>query len=95
MLIEVKKLNIINEGHQRRIFLESIFINPVHIISVRDYSGARDFLISEGSSHMAEKKYSLIKLNNVNGIEEIIALGSSEELSTSFRSNQGKRILND
>ena len=44
---------------------------------------------------MAEKKYSLIKLNNVNGIEEIIALGSSEELSTSFRSNQGKRILND
>ena len=95
MLIEVKKLNIINEGHRRKIFLESIFINPAHVISVRDYSGARDFLISEGSDHMAEKRYSLIKLNNVNGIEEIIALGSSKDLSTSFKTSEGKRILND
>ena len=95
MLIELKKLNIINEGYRRRISLDRIFVNPDHIISIRDYDGAREFLLSEGSTGYADKNFSLVKMNNVNGVEEIIALGSSEDLFCSFGQKKEKILLND
>ena len=49
MLVQLKKLNIINEGYNRTsISLDKVYINPSHIISVIDYDGAREFLLREG-----------------------------------------------
>tara|TARA_B100000989_G_C19416508_1_gene416683 strand:- start:199 stop:483 length:285 start_codon:yes stop_codon:yes gene_type:complete len=93
MLVELKKLNIVNEGYKRNIFLDKIFVNPNHIISIRDYDGAKDFLISENNKY-ADRKFCLVKMNNVSGIEEIIALGSSQELHKSFSVKKEKTLLN-
>ena len=93
MLVELKKLNIVNEGYRRSIFLDRIFVNPSHIISIRDYDGAKDFLISENNKY-ADRRFSLVKMNNVNGVEEIIALGSSQELHESFGKKKEKVLLN-
>tara|TARA_B100000427_G_C15518304_1_gene599176 strand:- start:1730 stop:2017 length:288 start_codon:yes stop_codon:yes gene_type:complete len=95
MLIEIKKLNIINEGHTRKISLDRVFVNSKHVISIRDYHGAREFLLSEGSDSFAQQNYSLVKINNISGPEEIIALGTSEQLFSKFNKNDGKRLLND
>jgi hypothetical protein len=94
MLFELKKLNIINEGYKRIITLDTIFINPTHIISVRSYDGARDFLLSEGASDYSKNDYSLIKMNNINGTEEIIALGTSREIMENLKNKTQKRLLN-
>lgn len=93
MLVELRKLNIINEGYKRSISLDSIFVNPNHVISIRDYDGAKDFLISENNKY-ADRRFCLVKMNNVNGVEEIIALGSSQELHESFRKKKEKILLN-
>ena len=97
MLVEIKRLNIINEGFKRKISLDKIFINSQHIISIRDYHGAKEFLLSEGSGEYAKNNFSLLKINNGKGVEEVIALGSSEELYVSFKqpTQKGKRLLNE
>lgn len=95
MLIELTKLNIVNEGFRRSITLDKVFVNSEHVISIRDYHGAREFLLSEGSETYAEKKFSLVKINNISGPEEIIALGSSDDIYTRFNNTGKKRLLNE
>ena len=92
MLVEISKLEIINEGYKRNISLSKVYVNPNHIISIRDYDGVNKFLLSENASAYANKKYSLVKVNNVNGTEEIIALGTSEQIQASLTNT--KKLLN-
>ena len=98
MLGELSKLNIINEGYKRDIFINKIYINPTHVVSVKDYDGAREFLISEGAMRYADQRFCLVKMSHGDKTEEIIALGTSEEV---FKSVNGqidpipnKRLLN-
>ena len=92
MLVEIKKLDIINEGYKRNISINKVYINPSHIISIRDYDGVNNFLLSESADKLAGNSYCLIKLNNVNGVEELIALGTSEQIQATV--SGGKNILN-
>ena len=92
MLVEVKKLDIINEGYKRKISVNKVYMNPDHIISIRDYDGVNEFLLSENASTLAKNNFSLIKMNNVNGVEEMIVLGTSEQIQSSVTG--GKQILN-
>ena len=92
MLVELKKLNVLNEGYSRKVFLDKIFINADHVISIRDYSAASDFLLSEGLDLYKSSEFSLLKLNNGSSIEEMIILGSSGEIFKLF-SKQGDRLL--
>ena len=95
MLIELKKLKISNNGYRRKLTLNKIFINPSHVISIVDYHGVTDFLLSEGNNEYDDKNFSLVKVNNVGGIEEVIVLGTSEEVYEMFNSKSKKRkILN-
>ena len=93
MLIRFEKLKIVNDGYKRTIALENVFINPSHIISVRDYSGINDFLLSEGSDLLSKKTFSLIRINNVSGTEDVIALGSSKEILESLNPESNTRGL--
>jgi len=95
MLVELKKLNIINEGYKRKIFSDKIFVNSNHVISIRDYQGASDFLISEGPGYYNGEKFSLLRVNSGSEIEEIIVYGSSSEIYAAFSQPTGKRLLND
>lgn len=95
MLVELKKLNIINEGYNKiKVNLEKVYVNSEHIISIRDYHGAKEFLLSEGPEEFAYNEYSLVRVNNISGPEEIIALGSSESLFSKLNNVNSKRILN-
>ena len=95
MLVEIKKLNIVNEGYRRKISLDKIFVNVNHVISIRDYDGASEFLISEGSPEYAKKQFCIVSVNYGKGTEDIIALGTSDEVFSSFRRKKPKkRILN-
>jgi len=99
MLVELKKLNIVNEGYKRAISISRIYINPTHVLSVKDYVGAREFLISEGADQFAQRDFSLVKMSHGDRIEEIIALGTSEEVYKAFSGpnggeSNGKKILN-
>jgi hypothetical protein len=96
MLIELKKLNIINEGYKRKIFLDRIYINSAHVVSIKDYEGVRKFLLSEGIQDHITDSFSLVKVNSGREVEEIIVLGKSQDLFKSFSSAPPKkRILND
>lgn len=94
MLISFRKLNIAQDGYRRKITIENVFINPAHIISVRDYSGINDFLLSESRKDLSEKTFSLLRINNVTGTEEVIALGSSKEIMEKLSHSSSKELLN-
>ena len=96
MLIEIKKLNILNDGYKRKVSLDRMYVNADNIVSITDYPGATTFLLRENlGSSVSEGNYSLIKLNQGARVEEIIALGSAEELYKSFTRPEGKKLLND
>ena len=95
MLLEIKKLNIQNEGYKRNITLEKMYINAANIVSIINYEGAKTFLLRE-NSRFSQEKFSLIKLNEGSKVEEIIAFGAAEELYASLsNTSPGKRLLND
>ena len=96
MLVEIRKLMIKNNGYSREVSLSKIFVNTDHIVSIVDYHGAKNFLLSEGMKDYSEKDFSLIKVSNGNKIEEIIALGTSEQVFNSLgqSSKDKKRVLN-
>ena len=96
MLVEIRKLNITNDGYTRRIFLDSIYVNSSHIISIKDYEEVNEFLLKEGNTALSKRSYSIIRVHNGEKTEEIIALGSSREVFSSIQSfvkNQ-KGLLN-
>ena len=95
MLIQLKRLNIVNEGYKREISFDKIYVNPAHVISIRDYSGVNQFLLQEGNDHYANENFSLIKMNNIKGIEEVIVLGASQEIFNTFNETKdSKGLLN-
>lgn len=96
MLVQLKKLEIINEGYGKTsINLNKVFINPSHIISVVDYDGVTEFLLNEGKVEYQNDKYSLLRLSVANKIEEMIVLGTSEEVFTRLQKPSGKSLLNE
>ena len=94
MLIELKKLVIVNEGYKRNISINKMYINSDHIISITDYDGAKQFLLSEGSEHWANENFSLVKVSNLNKSEDIIVLGSSQDIFSKFNEIKKGILLN-
>lgn len=95
MLVEIKRLMIENDGYSRNISLKRMYINPSSIVSITDYLGAKSFLLRE-NSRFASEEFSILKLNEGNATEEIIAFGSAEQIYKTIGSNTtGKRLLND
>tara|TARA_R100001510_G_C7617418_1_gene179192 strand:- start:739 stop:1026 length:288 start_codon:yes stop_codon:yes gene_type:complete len=95
MLIELKRLLIENDGYNRNISLQRIYVNSTSIVSISDYHGASVFLLKENSK-FAQDSFSLVKVNEGGQTEEIIAYGSAESLYTSIgKTSTGKRLLSD
>ena len=97
MLIQLNKLNIVNEGYTRNISISKIYVNPAHVVSINDYSGARQFLIAENATQYVDKDFCLVKMHHGDNTEEIIALGTSEEVFNSVNSQLSpseRKILN-
>ena len=93
MLIEIKKLVIITQGHGREIFLSKMFINSTSVVSISNYSGAESFLTSENST-LSGEQFSLVKILKGAETEDIIVHGSAESLYSSFTAAENKKILN-
>ena len=95
MLVEIKRLLIKNDGYRRNVSLQKMYLNSGNIISISDYYGAENFLLKE-NSNLSKESFSLIKLSEGTGIEEIIAFGTAEQLYIIIGQNSpGKRLLND
>ena len=95
MLVEIKRLQIENDGYNRNVSLQRMYINSDSIISISDYQGAQNFLLQE-NSRFATEKFSLVKLNEGGRTEEIIAFGSADQIYKIVGKNTtGKRLLND
>lgn len=95
MLVEIKRLLIENDGYKRNVSLQRMYINASSVISISDYHGASNFLLRE-NSRFAKDNFSIVKLNEGDKTEEIIAFGTADQLYKSMGNNQtGKRILND
>ena len=95
MLLKVKQLIVENAGWKRNITSKDIYINSDNIVSVSDYVGAKDFLLSEGSE-FSNSPYSLIKIGLGNKTEEVIAFGPAESFYSMIRGEaKGRRLLND
>lgn len=95
MLVEIKKLNITNDGYKRKVSIDKVYINTDHIVSVSDYEGVNQFLLTEGVLEHQQDNFSLLKLLSSNTVEELIVLGTSEDLFSRFNKTSGKRLLND
>ena len=95
MLVEIKRLLIENDGYNRNVSLQRIYVNSSSIVSISDYHGAQNFLLRE-NSRLANESFSLIKVNEGGKTEDIIAFGSADQIYTSIDHNRpGKRLLND
>jgi len=95
MLVEIKKLNIENQGYKRIISLDKMYVNTDSVVSIVDYEGANPFLLKE-QSKLSTEKFSLIKLDEGGSSREIIAYGTAAQLYATFSgSNTGKQLLNE
>jgi hypothetical protein len=95
MLVEIKRLSIHNDGYRRHVTLERMYINSTSIVSISDYHGARNFLLRENSK-FSKDNFSLVRINQGDKVEEIIAFGTAEQLYSSMgKVISGKRLLND
>ena len=69
--------------------------NSDNIVSVSDYTGAKSFLLSEGSE-FSGSTFSLIRVGQGNTIEEVIAFGGADTIYSLIGGNQSsRRLLND
>lgn len=94
MLVEIRKLQIENDGYTRNVTLQRMYVNSDSIISISDYQGAANFLLQE-NSRLARDSFSLIKINEGGKTQEIIAHGSADQIYSSIGTKSNKRILND
>jgi hypothetical protein len=94
MLVEIRRLLIENDGYNRSVSLQRMYVNSNSIVSISDYHGAQNFLLQE-KSKFAKDKFSIVKLNEGGRIEEIIAHGSAEQIYGSIGTSTSKRLLND
>ena len=79
MLVEIKRLLIENDGYNRNVSLQRMYVNSNSIVSISDYQGAQNFLLQENSRFAAES-FSIVKLNEGGRTEEIIAYGTAEQI---------------
>ena len=93
MLVEIKRLLIENDGYNRNVSLQRMYVNSNSIVSISDYQGAQNFLLQENSRFAAEN-FSIVKLNEGGRTEEIIAYGTAEQIYSSIGTSK-RRILND
>ena len=93
MLIKIKKLVIENQGYRRDIFLKNLYVNANNIISISDYDGLDSFLITE-KSNFSGSSFSLVKVDHGSESEDIIALGTAEELFRTLEADPGKGLIN-
>ena len=94
MLVEIKKLQIENDGYKRNVSLQRMYVNSSSIVSISDYHGAQNFLLRE-NSRLAKESFSIIKINEGGKTDEIIAFGSAEQIYSSIGASTGRRLLND
>ena len=95
MLVEIKRLLIENDGYNRNVSLQRMYVNSDSIVSISDYQGAKNFLLRENSK-LSSESFSLVKLSEGSRVEEIIAFGSADQLYKTIGKNAtGKRLLND
>lgn len=95
MLVEINKLNISNDGYVRNVTIGKMYVNINHIVSITDYNEVKSFLIAENVQLTgAGDNYSLLKVLTAGKVEEIIAVGSSEELFSNFNKSAKKVLLN-
>lgn len=94
MLVEIKRLLIENDGYNRNVSLQRMYINSASIISISDYHGAQKFLLRE-NSRLSEESFSLVKINEGGKTEDIIAYGSADQIYASVGNTTGKQLLND
>tara|TARA_B100001250_G_C19269161_1_gene558298 strand:+ start:143 stop:430 length:288 start_codon:yes stop_codon:yes gene_type:complete len=95
MLIKLKTLIVENEGYKRSAKTQHIYINSNNIVSVSDYPGIADFLITE-KMHFSDDKFSLIKISLGTNVEDVIAFGTSATIYSQIsEQTSGKRLLND
>jgi len=95
MLLKIKQLIIEHSGYKREITAKDIYINSSSIISIADYSGADNFLLTE-NSNFSGSKFSLVKVNHGNETGDIIAFGSAATIySSTGQESTGAKLLND
>ena len=94
MLVQIKRLLIENDGYNRNVSLQTMYINSTNIVSISDYQGAQSFLLRE-NSRLSGENFSLVKLSEGNKTEDIIVHGSAEQIYASIGSKAGKQLLND
>jgi hypothetical protein len=94
VLVEVKKLNIKNDGYKRSVSIDKMYVNTDHIISITDYNEVKTFLLSESLDKYADNSFSLIKMSNVSSVEEVIVVGKSSEVYKKIYPKKEKEILN-
>ena len=95
MLVEINRLMIESNGYKRDVSIQKMYVNSDSIVSISDYQGASSFLLRENSS-FAKDKFSLIRINQGGRTEDIIALGSADQIYATIGKNAtGKRLLND
>ena len=94
MLVEIKRLLIENDGYNRSVSLQRMYINSASIVSISDYHGAQNFLLRE-NSRLSQDRFSLVKLNEGGRTEDIIAYGSAEQIYAAIGKKTGKQLLND
>lgn len=94
MLVEIKRLLIENDGYNRSVSLQRMYINSASIVSISDYHGAQNFLLRE-NSRLSQDRFSLVKLNEGGRTEDIIAYGSAEQIYAAIGNKTGKQLLND
>ena len=93
MLLKIQKLIVENTGYKRNIYVKTFYINTNNIISITDYSGAQDFLLTE-DSRLSNSNFSLVKVDQGGSTEEVIALGTADEIYGSFVDTGKKGLLN-
>ena len=93
MLVEVRKLNIVNDGYNRKVSSHKIYINSDNIISISDYDGVKNFLISESAEKYKSQDFSLIRFKHGEKIEDIIVFGTASEVYSSISKSPTGGIL--
>ncbi len=94
MLVEIKRLDIANDGYKRKVSISRMYINVDHIISIKDYEAVESFLLREEATDMIDKKFCLVNISNGDKVDQIIALGTSEEMFSRFNSASERKLLN-
>ena len=94
MLVEIKKLNISNDGYTRKVSIDKMYVNVNHIVSISDYNQVKDFLLAEQAQTGTGENFYLLKVLTAGKVEEIIAIGTSEELFSSFNETSKRVLLN-